>query len=220
VIKALEKSAFLTRAATSSRRGGTPEDQRVRAAATRAGLIDAARALFAERGFHATGTNDLVAAARVTRGALYHHFADKQDLFEAVFRQVLEELNRTARASVASLSGDTWAQLTIAQKKYLEIVASSREVQQIVLIDGPAVLGWRRWRELHSEWIEAGLTETLGMLMARGAVAPGDPAPLSALLQAALNDAALSIAYAADPRVASASVTAALMRILDGLRVR
>lgn len=204
--------------ARKSNRGGALGDQRVRAVATRAALISTARNLFAESGYHATGTNDLVAAAAVTRGALYHHFADKQDLFEAVFREVLGELNDAARGPVMSLSGDTWSQLVLAFRGYLRLVASSAEFQRILLIDGPAVLGWKRWRELQSEEIGAGVITTLNMLMDEGVIPSASPGPLAILIQAALNDAALSIAYAADQHAAGVELTEALMRILEGLR--
>ena len=207
-------------AVRKSNRGGALADQRVRAVATRAGLIATARRLFADAGYHATGTNELVAATAMTRGALYHHFTDKQALFEAVFREVSSELNQAASDAVRSLSGDTWNQLVHAFRTYLQLVAASAEFQRILLIDGPAVLGWRRWRELQSEEIGAGVITTLQMLMKEGVIPQSAPGPLATLIQAALNDAALSIAYAPDQRAASAELTEALMRILKGLRTR
>lgn len=207
-------------AARKSNRGGALADQRVRAVATRAGLIATARRLFADAGYHATGTNELVAATAMTRGALYHHFTDKQALFEAVFREVSGELNKSASEAVRSLSGDTWNQLVRAFRAYLQLVAASAEFQRILLIDGPAVLGWKRWRELQSEEIGAGVITTLTMLMEQGVIPEAAPGPLATLIQAALNDAALSIAYAPDQRAASTELTEALMRILEGLRTR
>ena len=158
--------------------------------------------------------------AKVSRGALYHHFADKQALFEAVFREVSSELNQAASEAVRSLSGDTWNQLVRAFRVYLQLVAASGEFQRILLIDGPAVLGWRRWRELQSEEIGAGVVKTLRMLMEEGVIPRAAPGPLATLIQAALNDAALSIAYAPDQPAASTELTEALMRILEGLRTR
>ncbi len=210
----------MSSAARKSNRGGALADQRVRAVATRAGLIATARRFFADAGYHATGTNELVAATAMTRGALYHHFTDKQALFEAVFRELSSELNKAAGEAVRSLSGDTWNQLVRAFRAYLQLVAASAEFQRILLIDGPAVLGWKRWRELQSEEMGAGVITTLTMLMEQGVIPEAAPGPLATLIQAALNDAALSIAYAPDQRAASTELTEALMRILEGLRTR
>ena len=123
-------------------RGGARDAQRERAAVTRAALVATARKLFAESGFHATGTNEIVARAAVTRGALYYHFADKEDLFAEVFRCVAAELVAKSNASVAGLSGDLWSKVSAAFRAYLHLVASEPEYQRILLIDGPVVLGW------------------------------------------------------------------------------
>jgi len=201
-------------------RGGAPAEQRERATATRAALIATARVLFAEAGYHATGTTEIVARASVTRGALYHHFADKEDLFAAVFRIVAGELVAKSNASVAGLSGDLWPQVNEAFRQYLHLVASEPEYQRILLIDGPVVLGWTRWRALQAEFVAAGAAEALRLLMGQGLV-PAQPAePLANLLQAALNDAALAIANAETPEQTSAQVTDAFLSLLHGLRSR
>jgi AcrR family transcriptional regulator len=192
--------------------------QQARSEATRAALIAAARKLFAETGYHATGTNDVVALASVTRGALYHHFVDKLDLFEAVFVQLTDELSQTARASVAPLSGDTWRQLVNAFTAYLRLRAESTEAQRILLIDGPAVLGFERWRELQAPLLD-GVAETLVMLMEQGLIARRPPVPLAQLVVAALNDAALTIAHAPDHKAALRESTDALIALIGGLRL-
>lgn len=178
-----------------------------------------ARSLFAEAGYHATGTPELVERAEVTRGALYHHFADKEDLFAEVFRTVAAELVEQSNASVAGLSGDLWRQVTSAFSHYLHLVATNEEYQRILLIDGPAVLGWSGWRAMQSEFVGKGTTEALGMMMDQGLVARQPAEPLANLLQAALNDAALTIAnaHASDP--ASKEVTGAFLNLLSGLRI-
>jgi len=201
-------------------RGGAPAKQRERAAATRAALIATARVLFAEAGYHATGTTEIVARASVTRGALYHHFADKEELFAAVFRTVAGELVAKSNASVASLSGDLWPQVSAAFRQYFQLVASEPEYQRILLIDGPAVLGWTRWRDLQAEFVARGAADALRMLMDQGLVAPQPTGPLANLLQAALNDAALAIANAEQPEQASTEVTEAFLSLLYGLRSR
>lgn len=194
-----------------------PGSQRVKSAATRAALIAAGRQRFGSVGYHDTGTHDLVALASVTRGALYHHFGDKKDLFEAVFLQMDEELNRAARAAVAPLSGDTWRQFLCALETYLRMRAESREAQRILLLDGPAVLGWERWRELQVSSIE-GMVRTLWMLMDQAIIERGSPETLALLIFAAMNEAALAIAHATDPELALAAHTASLMVLVKGLR--
>lgn len=201
-------------------RGGAPEAQRKRAAATRAALVAVARSLFGEAGYHATGTNEIVARSTLTRGALYHHFADKEDLFAEVFRDVVAELVAKTNASVAGLSGDLWPQVCEAFRQYLNLIASEAEYQRILLIDGPVVLGWLRWRSFMSEFVAQGTTDALGMLMDAGMVAPQPPMPLAHLLQAALNDAALDIANSPSPDEARKAVSEAFQSLLAGLLIR
>jgi AcrR family transcriptional regulator len=192
--------------------------QRVKSAATRAALIAAARDRFGEAGYHETGTHNLVSLASVTRGALYHHFGDKRDLFEAVFLQTDEDLNRAARSAVAPLAGDIWRQLLAALAAYLRLRAENRDAQRILLIDGPAVLGWARWRELQVGSLH-GIVQTLLMLMDQSVIVRGSPETLAQLIFAAMNEAALSIAHAADPRAALSAHTDSLLALVKGLRV-
>ena len=195
-----------------------PGIQRVKSAATRAALIAAGRARFGTAGYHETGTHDLVALASVTRGALYHHFGDKKDLFEAVFLQTDEELNRAARAAVAPLAGDTWRQMIEALTIYLRMRAESREAQRILLLDGPAVLGWERWRELQIGALQ-GIAQTLWMLMDQAVIINGSPETLAQLIFAAMNEAALAIAHAANPEQAVVANTESLLMLVKGLRI-
>jgi AcrR family transcriptional regulator len=193
--------------------------QRKRSGETRSRLISAARALFTEIGYFVTGTSDIVARAAVTRGALYHHFADKADLFEAVFREVLAELNDAAQNAARRQTGDLMSRVTGAFKIYLGLIASNVDFQRILLIDGPVVLGWGRWRALQSERVAADIAHTLKLLMQRGIIAETPAEPLAFLIQAALNDAALSIAHSADPDGASIQAGDAFTFLLQGLRI-
>ncbi len=192
--------------------------QRGKSAATRAALIAAARSCFAEAGYHATGTHNLVSLTSVSRGALYYHFGDKFDIFEAVFLEIDEELNRAARNAVTQMSNDTWLQLVTALATYLRLRAESREAGRILLIDGPAVFGWERWRELQSGALE-GMAITLGMLMDQGIIGRQPPEPLARLIFAATNEAALAIAHAADPEAALVAHTHSLLTLVQGLRL-
>ncbi len=118
-------------------------------AATRAALIKIARKLFADRGYADTATEEVVRRARVTRGALYHHFKDKQDLFKAV---LLEEEKRLAAATtaVAARQSDPWRALAAGCDAFLSECLNPA-VQRIVLIDAPAVLGWEAYRQIDAD---------------------------------------------------------------------
>lgn len=186
-----------------------------RAAQTRSTLLSTARARFAEVGYSSTSTTDLATLTSMTRGALYHHFTDKPGLFVAVFGEVASGLNKRAQALVADLTGDTWRQLTDALQAYLHLVAEDPGLQRIMLIDGPAVLGWSLWREMQAEYVLADIVAVLRMLMDEGLVERHPPEPLAGLVLAALNEAALSIAHGADPQLAQD----ALMTLVGGLRV-
>lgn len=187
-------------------------------AATRKLLLGAACALFAQKGYHATGTNDLVAAAGMTRGALYHHYRDKEALFEAVFREVAADLYDQASLMVAPLGADRWRQLQEGLQAHLTVIAASPRMQRILLLDGPAVLGWSRWREVQSEFSLGSLVMALTDLTQTGVVSAGPPLMVAHLLLAALNEAALLIAHAADPTRVRDEAGEVLRRFVTGLR--
>lgn len=181
-------------------------------------LIATARRLFAEHGFHDAGIAELTVAAGVTRGALYHHFGEKEQLFEVVFREVAEELHDAAEASVREHSDDPWRLLQAGLRAFLELVADSREAQRVLLLDGPVVFGWERWRAIQSEYTYARLVTVLDRLAAEGFMAPQPSGPLANLILAALYDAGMSIAHATDPAAEREAVGAALMTLVSGLR--
>lgn len=220
-MKSSRSAAAISSATSEKDTTGAPRKRpQIRSVATQKRLLSAARSLFAEAGFHETGTNDVVAKAGATRGALYHHFAGKVELFEAVFRQVASELYESANRSAAPFSGDPWKQLTFAIDTYLKLVASNAEFQRIVLIDGPVVLGWQRWRSIQTEYLLHGFVRTLEMLIARGIIAPRPPEPLASLIMAALDDASLSIAHSTAPHETQRQLAAALISLVEGLQIR
>lgn len=190
-----------------------------RAAATRETLVRVGRTLFEERGYFAIGTPELVAAAGVTRGALYHHFAGKLELFETVFRLAEKELFEQAMG----LFHPSWTAHTLRLRNgvgaYLKAVAASAGRQRILLIDGPAVLGWVRWREMESASFRELLRRNIRALMEEGAMAPGDSDAVCQLLLAAFNEAALAIAHAPaqEREGVRMRVTDALMMLIEGL---
>ncbi|HMG26405.1 MAG TPA: TetR family transcriptional regulator, partial [Acidimicrobiia bacterium] len=118
--------------------------------ATRSALLAAARELFTDRGYAATSTTEIVARAGVTRGALYHHFSAKHDLFRAVFEQLEAEV--TDHVAQEALAGvDPLEQLRVGSRAYLDVCLDPA-VQRVVLVEGPSVLGWETWQEIESRY--------------------------------------------------------------------
>ncbi len=190
-----------------------------RAIVTQNRLLAGARKLFAGAGFNQTGISDLLAETSTTRGALYHHFAGKTELFEAVFRLVSAELHEVGANAAAPFSGDPWRQLIVAVDAHLKMVTSNEECQRILLIDGPAVLGWQRWRAILSEYLLDGFVETFEMLMDRNIIAKQPAGPLATLVMGALHDASLAIAHAQDRAEAQEQFNVALIALIDGLKI-
>ena len=188
-----------------------------RSAATRSALVAAARPLFAERGFGGVGTETIVRAAGVTRGALYHQFADKTDLFEAVYEAVEEDLARRLGERIAASGvSDPIEAMMLGADAWLDS-CGEQEVQQIVLLDGPAVLGWQRWREIGLRY-GLGLLEGLLTHAIEVGRIPAQPvAALAQVLVGALDEAALYIARSDDQAVASEEIRAVIARLVAGL---
>jgi AcrR family transcriptional regulator len=118
-------------------------------AATRAALLDEATALFAERGYAGTSLEDVASASQVTRGAVYHHFASKQALFEAVLE--LQEARVTAEVIAAATAPDPWDAALLALDAYLTQCCDP-VYGRLVWLEGPAALGWHRWRECEKNY--------------------------------------------------------------------
>jgi AcrR family transcriptional regulator len=191
--------------------------QAERSAATRAALIGAGRRLFAERGYSAVGTPEVAAAAGVTRGALYHQFEGKADLFLAVYEAVEQELaERVGEQVAAGGATDPLEALTAGAEAFLDACAEP-EVQRIVLIEAPAVLGWDTWRDVGLKY-GLGLTEAiLRAAMEAGRIGEQPVRPLAHVLIGALDEAALYVARADDPAVARDEMRAVLRRLVRGL---
>ena len=186
------------------------------ARATRETLIEAALELFTERGYAAVGTEEIVARAKLTRGALYHHFADKRDLFRAVFQRVEGDLMERIGARMEAVD-DPWELMLAGMRAFLD-ACEEPAVKQIALTDAPAVLGWKEWREIDNRH-GLGLTRAaLEGAVAAGMLRPIAVEPMAHLLVAALSEAAFVIAYADRPRKARAEVEQALLQLVEGLR--
>src|SRR3954454_7388179 len=185
------------------------------AEATRRALIDSARALFARRGYAAVSIEEIVRRARVTRGALYHHFEDKSDLFRAVFESVQLDLGRRLMEAAARRR-DPAKPLAAGCHAWLDACAEPH-VQRIVLLDGPAVLGWEAWHKSDMNFGLEMLRQSIEAAMEGGAVVRQPVEPLSHLLLGALNGGGLAIARSPDPARARREMRKAMDRLLEGL---
>ena len=186
------------------------------AAATRAELLRVARELFAARGYADVGTEELVRAASVTRGALYHHVSDKRDLFRAVHEQLADELLASIVAQTAG-SGDAWEALTRGIRAFLD-ACTDPAVIRISHLDAPAVLGWAEWREIDARHWLGLVTMALQEAMDAGVLRRREVQPLAHMLLGAMVEASMLIANADDPGAARAEVEGPLLALLEGLR--
>ncbi len=188
-----------------------------RSTATRDAILAAARRLFAEKGYFATATEEIVVAAGVgTRGALYHHFADKRALFVAVYEQLQTEL---LAAASAQAHGDALSRLRTGLIGLLE-ASRTPDVQQIMLIDAPAVLRTEERRDTDERY---GLSTMRGLLkraVAEGSVPALPIEAMSRMLLSASQEAARFVANSEQPKAAREQAISAVNLILDGLTKR
>ncbi len=193
--------------------------QASRTASTRAALISAARRLFAEHGYGEVGTEQIALAAGVSRGALYHQFADKADLFAAVLESV--EVDVTTRLieavdAVAARGGQPLDLLTAGADAWLDASADP-EVRRIALLDGPSVLGWERWREVGMRHGLGLVKSLLVELMDAGGLPVQPVDPLAHALVGALDEAALYVALAENPERAREETGVVLRRFVTAV---
>jgi AcrR family transcriptional regulator len=184
---------------------------------TRDKIVATARELFGRDGYEATSIESILASTGVARGALYHHFADKSALFDAVLDQVMVDI-AVAVHDAARAEEDPVDSLRVGFGTWLELAADPA-IQRITLLDPPSVLGWSRWRELDEQYVLGGLRKTLGRIAETGRVAEDQVDLLAHMLIAAVNEAALMIARADDPaaalRAGRATVDSVLARVLS-----
>jgi AcrR family transcriptional regulator len=185
---------------------------------TRRALLDTARRIFTRDGFQATRTEEIVEESGLTRGALYHHFRDKEDLFRAVHEEVLGEVAPLLWRRSADPTASAWTLFRANSEIYLEAASTNEAYRQIVLVDGPAVLGWQYLSDRHN-----GPTHTIAEYL-RGAVDEGvlEPQPIDPLahLLAALGaGSAMYVAHAEDREEARRQITACYERFLSGLGI-
>jgi AcrR family transcriptional regulator len=187
-------------------------------AQTKAALVTAGRLLFGARGFAATSVEDIAREARVTTGALYHHFPTKAAVFEAVFERV--HANLLAASAEAAASADSAVEvLNAGFGAFLDKVLEP-EVQQIIITDAPAVLGLARFTELDERYAFAATVAALEAANESGALRVDDPPTLARLLLGALPRAGLLIASSADPKATRDAVADTLRSLISGFAVR
>jgi AcrR family transcriptional regulator len=200
-------------ARTVGRRG--KRTQAERSAATAGALVAAAHGLFATRGYADTSIDDIVVAAEITRGALYHHFVSKTDLFRAVVEERERQLTAAVRRATEGHT-DPWQAFHAGCAAFLSACLDP-ELQRIILLDAPAVLGWEALREIESRYALALLRAGLEQAMADGRLARRPVDPLAHLLLGALSEGAMAIARSADQPATMRTYQQEIDRLLAAL---
>ena len=185
---------------------------------TQTAIVKAAKRIFGERGFAVSTMDDIAAGARVAKGAIYHHFPTKEALFEAVFEQVslelVSDLDRISRAEK-----DALAAMAAGTQGYFA-ACSKGATGQIILRDGPAVLGWERWREIDARHFGGKFPRALNAAMDAGLIARQPIEPLARLLLGAVTEAAVAVSAGPDIGKAGTDYARAFRSLLDALRVK
>jgi AcrR family transcriptional regulator len=189
--------------------------QAERLAATRAALLKEARTIFASAGYEAAATEEIVKRAKVTRGALYHHFKDKRDLFEAVVEEVARGIATTIDDETAPVSNPLET-LVEGARAFLDACLDPA-VRRIYLIDAPAVLGWHRWREIDAPHGVRSLREGIAAVLETRPDSTLAVEPLTFLLSGACNEAALWVAGAKDEKTARRTMDRTLSELIERL---
>lgn len=197
---------------------GERRTQAERSEATRTALLAAARRLFAQRGYAAVGTEEIVREAGVTRGALYHHFDGKPELLAAVYEQleseIAQELTETLVPGASVLST-----LRAGGAAFLDHCLAP-EVQQIVLLDAPAVLGWERWHEIGARYGLGLISALVSAGIESGEIRRQPVEPLAHALLGALDEVAMLVARSDDPQATRADAAETLDTLVEALAPR
>ena len=182
-------------------------------------LLRVAMQEFSEKGYSGASTERIVKNAEVTRGALYHHFKNKQDLFLAVFRMAQEDIGKKIEQA-AEQADHPWDELVFGCYGFLE-ASSDPVLQQIVVIDAPWVLDWNSYREVDNPRPETGLSllqECLEDLLSKKIIEPLPIDALTHLLSGAMDEAAVWVAQSDNPKEALNNAKIALKKLLEGIK--
>jgi AcrR family transcriptional regulator len=187
-------------------------------ASTKRALVDVAQDLFTEHGYAGTSLDAIVAGARVTKGALYHHFAGKQALFEAVFERVEREASKAIHDAIKG-EKDPWLKARAGLHAFLEVVCHPT-YRRVVIQDGPGVLGYERFREQEERSTFSNVLAIVASVLGTGPLEMDEPMQrtFARIFFGAMSSAGESVSLAEDPDVASDRVEAAIGMILDGLQ--
>lgn len=196
---------------TDERRDGRVEKGK----ATRDALVTAARGLFGSQGYDATSIEAILEVAGVARGALYHHFVNKTELFDAVLDRETAAI-ADAVATAARPVTDPLESLRVGCSTFLHL-ALDPTVQRITLLDAPAVVGWQRWRDIDREHTLGGLQAAIGRLSAVGTIDPAQVDMLAHMVLAAVGEAAMFVATADNPSAALPTAQDAVDTVLTKL---
>lgn len=184
---------------------------------TKRALIESATELFTERGYAGTSLDEVVAAARVTKGALYHHFPSKLALFESVFMHIQQDATEEIRGVISAVN-DPWERAEVGISSFLE-VCRRPEFRRICMQEGPVALGHERWQEVEREASFGIVTETVSLLLKDvNADLEELSDAFSVVFYGAMRSSAEYVADAADPEDASEQVLASIGAILLGMR--
>jgi AcrR family transcriptional regulator len=185
---------------------------------TRQALVDSALELFTRRGYSATSLDTIVKRARVTKGALYHHFSGKQALFEAVFDTV--ETAAIARlADAVDGDGSAWDRAMAGIGAYVRVCLDPA-YQRIVIHEAPVVMGWERWREAEEHFSYGLVRATVESLVEAGEIEPLPVEVTARILFGALSAGAETIAGSSEPKKTAAEVTRVITTVMTGMRAR
>jgi AcrR family transcriptional regulator len=183
---------------------------------TRAAVVEAAVSLFAAHGYAATTIDAVAAEARVAKGGVYHHFANKVELFEAAFIAMEERL--LARVTAAINDATDMEQMVLSGIDVFLAECCEPDFRQIALLQAPAALGWARWKEIDEQFFLGLMKGGLDDLASTGRYEIPDGDLTARVLLAALTEAGLAAATAARPKVEVKRAKAVIRRLLDGLR--
>jgi AcrR family transcriptional regulator len=173
--------------------------------------------LFAERGYAGVSADEIVAAAGVTRGALYHHFADKRDLFRDMFEDLERGLTEEIRLAIES-ADDPASGMAVGLASFLDI-CERPEVVRLALIEAPAVLGWAEWRDIEARHGLGLIRGTLERAVAAGVLTDAPVEVLAHLVLSAMIEAALLIAHAPNRLAARAAAERGLLTLMSGMAI-
>ena len=190
--------------------------QAERTEATTTALVAAARELFAQDGYAATSLDAVAAKARVTKGAVYHHFQGKQQLFEAVFTREVERLCAVMPTVYAS-KRDPWDGFEACCRAFLEECLEPG-LQRIMLLDALAAMGWEGVRRMEAPMMEL-MEIAIAAAVDAGRIAPRPAGPLAVFLYGALCETAMSVARADSQKGAHRRALTELSHVLEGLRI-